>query len=65
VTILATDDVAAEAGLETGTFTITRTGPTTNPLTVLYDILGDATNGGIINRCLAASRSLPVRPVQQ
>jgi hypothetical protein len=45
VTIAATDDAASEAGPASGTFTITRTGPTTNPLTVNYAIAGSATNG--------------------
>ena len=44
VTITSPDD-ANEAGLDPGTFTITRTGPTSNPLTVNYSISGSATNG--------------------
>lgn len=38
VTIQATDSNAAEAGQDPGTFTISRTGDTTNPLTVAYTI---------------------------
>ena len=44
VTLRLTDD-ASEAGLDPGTFTVTRTGPTSNPLTVNYSIGGGATNG--------------------
>ncbi|MCM3901686.1 MAG: hypothetical protein ND866_08270 [Pyrinomonadaceae bacterium] len=44
VTLRVTDD-ANEAGLDPGSFTVTRTGPTTNPLTVNYTIGGGATNG--------------------
>ncbi|MEB3355309.1 MAG: ExeM/NucH family extracellular endonuclease [Synechococcales bacterium] len=45
VTIAATDADAAEAGQDPGTFRITRTGDTTNALTVSYTIAGTATNG--------------------
>jgi hypothetical protein len=45
VTIVATDDVAAEAGREPGVFTVARTGPTTSPLTVFYEVFGSAVNG--------------------
>jgi len=45
VTLAATDNLAGEAGPETGTFTVTRTGPTAAPLTVNYTISGSATNG--------------------
>jgi serine protease len=45
VTVSATDAAAAEAGLDPGTFTITRTGATTSPLTVNYTMSGSATNG--------------------
>jgi hypothetical protein len=44
VTIASTDD-ADEAALNPGTFIVTRTGPTTNSLTVNYAINGNATNG--------------------
>lgn len=44
VTLRATDD-ASEAGPDPGSFTVTRTGPTSNPLTVNYSIRGSATNG--------------------
>jgi hypothetical protein len=45
VTVLATDSSATEAGLTTGTFTITRTGDTTDPVTVNYSVTGTAVNG--------------------
>ena len=45
VNVNATDDSAAEAGLATGTFTITRGGDLTSPLTVNYTVGGTATNG--------------------
>lgn len=45
VTIAATDNVATEAGLTTGTFTFTRTGATTSALTASYQVTGTATAG--------------------
>jgi len=42
VTIVATDASAAEAGPDTGTFTITRTGPTTTALRVTFTPTGSA-----------------------
>ncbi len=45
VTLLATDGEASETGLDAATFTVTRTGPTTSALTVLYGTDGAATNG--------------------
>ncbi|HEX7079756.1 MAG TPA: PKD domain-containing protein [Gammaproteobacteria bacterium] len=45
VTVTAPDDVAAELGGDTGTFTITRTGETTDSLTVRYVMLGTPVNG--------------------
>jgi hypothetical protein len=49
VTIAATDPKAAETATgqiaDSGKFTITRTGDTTDPLTVNYTIYGKATNG--------------------
>jgi hypothetical protein len=44
VTIVATDATASEAG-DTGTFTISRTGPTTASLRVTYTANGTATGG--------------------
>jgi hypothetical protein len=54
VTITATDANAAEQGQDPGTFTVTRTGPTTNPLTVNYTIGGTATNGTDFQNILAS-----------
>ena len=45
VTILATDPTASEPGTDTGTFTLTRSGPPEAALTVSYSISGTATNG--------------------
>ena len=47
VTVVATDASAAEAvtGSDPGTFTVTRTGPTTVDLTVNFTVTGTATNG--------------------
>jgi hypothetical protein len=49
VTVLATDTTATEGTADTGTFTFTRTGPTTNPLTVSFNRSGTATIGGDYN----------------
>jgi hypothetical protein len=45
VYILATDPCAAETGLESSTFTVFRTGPTNEALTVHYRVSGSASNG--------------------
>src|SRR5205823_2361660 len=45
VSIRATDGVASEPGINTGTFTVTRTGNTTSALTVSYTVSGSATSG--------------------
>jgi hypothetical protein len=45
VTIAATDGTASETSPDTGTFTVTRTGPTTNALTVNFVVSGSATSG--------------------
>jgi Calcineurin-like phosphoesterase/Purple acid Phosphatase, N-terminal domain/Calx-beta domain len=45
VSVVATDATATEAGLTTGTFTVTRTGSTAVPLTVNYTMNGTATQG--------------------
>jgi hypothetical protein len=45
VTIYATDDQASEIGPDPGTFTIARTGPTSEPLDVHFVVQGSATNG--------------------
>ncbi len=45
ITIAASDASAAEAGLDTGVFTLTRTGPTTAALAVTCARSGTATSG--------------------
>ena len=45
VTLYATDPLASEGGLDTGTFTVRRTGPTNFPLIVFYQLSGSASNG--------------------
>ncbi len=45
VTIEATDPIATEAGPTTGTFTVTRTGPTSGDLVVRYTVGGTASSG--------------------
>jgi len=45
VSLAATDANGAELGQETGTFTFTRTGDTTNAMTVNFVISGSATSG--------------------
>ncbi|MGI0486316.1 Calx-beta domain-containing protein [Pantanalinema rosaneae CENA516] len=45
VSIAATDPTAAEAGTDPGVYTITRTGDTSQALTVSYTVGGTATNG--------------------
>jgi hypothetical protein len=45
VSITATDPNAAEAGLDTGTFTFSRTGSTSAALTVNYTVSGSAKSG--------------------
>jgi len=45
VTVEATDATASEPGADTGTFTFTRTGPTTFPLYVGFSITGTASSG--------------------
>src|SRR5205814_1452826 len=45
VTIVASDPVAAESGLDKGRFTVSRTGDTNKPLGVFYTIGGTAEEG--------------------
>ena len=49
VTIAATDASASEAGLDPGIFTVTRTGSTTNALSITYSISGNAIADGDYN----------------
>ncbi|MGL5083095.1 MAG: Ig-like domain-containing protein [Microcoleaceae cyanobacterium] len=59
VSIAATDAEAAEAGQNPGTFTISRTGETTNALTVNYAVGGVATNGTDYTPTLSNTVSIP------
>ena len=45
VSVVASDDTAAEAGATTGTFTLTRSGSTASELTVTFAMTGTATPG--------------------
>ncbi len=71
VGITATDDSAAEAGSETGTFTVTRSGDLTTALTVNYLVSGSAANGAdyaslsgsVVIAAGAASATVVVTPV--
>jgi hypothetical protein len=45
VSVIPTDPTASEPGTDTGTLTVTRTGPTTTNLTVTYTVDGTATPG--------------------
>ena len=58
VTITATDSSAAEAPLNTGTFTVSRTGSTTTALNVIYTVGGSATAGSDYT-ALVGSVSIP------
>ena len=59
VTIVATDASAAEAGPDTGTFTITRTGPTTAALRVTFTPTGSA-QGGVDYVALGSQVFIPI-----
>lgn len=59
VTVLASDADAAEAETDPGTFRITRTGDTTNALTVNYTLGGTATNGTDYTPNLTATATIP------
>lgn len=45
VTLVATDPTATKSGSDTGTFTVYRTGSTSNALTIFYHMNGTASNG--------------------
>ncbi len=45
VTVTANDAIATEAGMTTGQYTVSRTGPTTSALTVYFTVGGTATVG--------------------
>ena len=71
VSVTATDAAAAEAASDPGTFTITRTGDTSQPLTVGYTLSGTAANGtdyatltgSVTIAALATSATVTVTPV--
>ncbi len=45
ISVVATDNAAAEGGLDDGTYQFTRSGPTTSPLTVSFLMSGSASEG--------------------
>jgi serine protease len=71
VSIAATDASASEAGPDTGTFTITRSGGTTAVLTVSFSLSGTATSGvdyqlitgSVVIPAGAASATVTVTPI--
>ena len=58
VSIVATDNIATEAGPTTGTFTVSRTGSTAAALTVYYGVTGTST-GGSDRNALSGNLSIP------
>jgi len=58
VSIVATDNIATEAGPTTGTFTVSRTGSTAAALTVYYGVTGTST-GGVDRNALSGNLSIP------
>jgi hypothetical protein len=62
VNIQATDPNAAEAGSNSGEFTISRTGPTTAALTVVYNVTGTASQSDY-NPILSGSVVIPAGSV--
>jgi hypothetical protein len=71
VTVVATDAAAGEAGPNPGTFTVSRTGPTTTARTVSYELSGTASagdytpalSGTVVIPIGAASAALTITPV--
>jgi deoxycytidine triphosphate deaminase len=59
VTVTATDASAGESVLDPGTFTFSRTGPTTSALTVSYSVGGTATSGTDYTPLLSGSITIP------
>jgi hypothetical protein len=49
VSVVATDRTAGEQGSATGTYRVTRTGPTTDPLTVLFTMSGTSGSGDYVS----------------
>lgn len=61
VSIAATDATALEgSGADTGTFRVTRTGPTTSALTVKYATAGSTATNGVDYNSLAGTVSIPI-----
>jgi hypothetical protein len=58
VSVVTTDPQANEAGLDPGAFAVSRTGPTSAPLTVLFAVAGSATQGSDYQG-LGASVTIP------
>ena len=71
VAVAASDSTAAEAGRKSGAFTLSRTGSTTDSLTVHYTLGGDAQNGvdyqrlpvSVMIPAGAGSVKITVRPI--
>ena len=71
VSVAATDSSAAEPGTNTGAFTFTRTGDTTQSLVVAYNIAGSAGNGTDYEQLLgtvtipagSATASILIKPI--
>jgi len=71
VTVSATDAAAAEAGLDPGTFTVTRSVVTASPMTVNYTMSGTATSGSdytavggsVIIPASTASATVTITPI--
>src|SRR5262249_2745115 len=57
--VTGTDAAASDTGLDPGTFTIARNGPTTSALTVLYSVGGTATNGTDYTPNLSGTVTIP------
>ena len=55
IAVSATDPLATEAGTTTGTYTFTRTGDTSAPLTITYGVSGSATVGSDFTTVLGRS----------
>ena len=60
VTLSATDSTANEVGPDTGTFTITRTGPTTIIMGAIVSVSGTATNGTDFTPTLSTNYTIPL-----
>jgi hypothetical protein len=70
VTVTASDASASETGPDPGTFTVSRSGPTTVPLTVLYGVGGTASGsdyealpGNVVIPAGSSSATITVTPI--